>query len=402
MGMLVDSDREYGDRDYWRAVLSAGGFTAIPRWTLDPAPAAAEHREPIPDDLGAALHRLAEAAAQPLSSVLLAAHATVLAAVSGEVAVATGYLAASGARPLPCRLSTEPATWRELLEHAGQVEARLLAHRDFPVEELAGELGRTGPLFETVLDPAGDGGELAEHTVLRVSLQRDRERLELRLRYRTDVLDAAAATRIAGYHRRAFALLAADPDAEHGRQSLLSAAELAFQIDGLAGPQRELPDRRFHELFEQRVRRHPDDDRRRARRPAVELPGAQRPGQPAGPGPADPRAAPRRGRGGGGRAQPGLDGRGHRDLQGRRRLPADRAALPGRPHRPHAHPRRLPAGADRGRQHHHPGPGAARPARGAGAGVRRHLPGGARRRRPGRPGRRRSARLHLLHLRLHR
>jgi amino acid adenylation domain-containing protein len=258
MGMLVDSDREYGDRDYWRAVLSAGGFTAIPRWTLDPAPAAAEHREPIPDDLGAALHRLAEAAAQPLSSVLLAAHATVLAAVSGEVAVATGYLAASGARPLPCRLSTEPATWRELLEHAGQVEARLLAHRDFPVEELAGELGRTGPLFETVLDPAGDGGELAEHTVLRVSLQRDRERLELRLRYRTDVLDAAAATRIAGYHRRAFALLAADPDAEHGRQSLLSAAELALQIDGLAGPQRELPDRRFHELFEQRVRRHPE------------------------------------------------------------------------------------------------------------------------------------------------
>ena len=32
----------------------------------------------------------------------------------------------------------------------------------------------------------------------------------------------------------------------------------SFQLEGLAGPRRELPDRRFHELFEQRVRAHPD------------------------------------------------------------------------------------------------------------------------------------------------
>ena len=253
MGMLVDSGREY-----WRAVLAAGGFTAVPRWTRDPVPGAAEHRELIPDDLAVALRRLADSAALPLSSLLLAAHAKVLAALSGEAAVATGYLAGAGERPLPCRLTTEPATWWELLEHARHVEEQLLTHRSFPVEELAAELGRTGPLFETVLDPAGDRGELPAHTVLWVGLQRHRDRLELRLRYRTEVLDAQAAARIAGYHRRALALLAADPDAEHGRQSLLSAAELAFQLDGLAGPRRELPDRRFHELFEERVRRHPD------------------------------------------------------------------------------------------------------------------------------------------------
>ena len=67
-----------------------------------------------------------------------------------------------------------------------------------------------------------------------------------------------AAARIAGYHLTALALIADDPDAEHGRQSLLSAEELHFQLDGLAGPRRELPDRRFHELFEERVRAHPD------------------------------------------------------------------------------------------------------------------------------------------------
>ncbi|MFJ6081275.1 amino acid adenylation domain-containing protein [Streptomyces sp. NPDC092369] len=72
----------------------------------------------------------------------------------------------------------------------------------------------------------------------------------LRLRYRTDVLDAEAAARVAGYHLTALA----EPD----RPTLLSEKELRFQLDELAGPVRELPDRRVHELFEERVAAHPD------------------------------------------------------------------------------------------------------------------------------------------------
>src|SRR6266545_7399977 len=71
-----------------------------------------------------------------------------------------------------------------------------------------------------------------------------------------DTRDADAA-RIAGYHRRALELIAADPDAEHARQSLLSAEELHFQLHGLAGRRRELPDRRAHELFEEQARARP-------------------------------------------------------------------------------------------------------------------------------------------------
>ncbi|HEX2300419.1 MAG TPA: amino acid adenylation domain-containing protein, partial [Pseudonocardiaceae bacterium] len=109
------------------------------------------------------------------------------------------------------------------------------------------------------LDNTGDNSrDLAEHTVLRVGLGYHGGRLALRLRYRTDVLDASAVERIGGYHVTALELLVADPDAEHGRQSLLSAEELRVQLEGLAGPRRELPDRRFHELFEERVRMHPD------------------------------------------------------------------------------------------------------------------------------------------------
>ncbi|WP_327660981.1 MULTISPECIES: non-ribosomal peptide synthetase [unclassified Streptomyces] len=81
----------------------------------------------------------------------------------------------------------------------------------------------------------------------------------LRLSYRTDALDAGAAARVAGYH---LAALTGPP-----RRTLLSEAELRFQLEDLAGPSRSLPDRRVHELFEERVAAHPEapaiaDDRR--------------------------------------------------------------------------------------------------------------------------------------------
>lgn len=253
MEMPVDAGREF-----WRGVLIAGGFSAIPRWTCAPVTGVVKHEATIPDDLVAALRRLADELAVPLRSVLLAAHAKVLAALSGELEVATGYVTADGGRSLPCRLTTEPDSWRTLLLDTHRVESELLSHKGFPVDDLRHELGLTGPSFETVFDPTGNGGDLAEDTVLWVGISQRGGQLVLRLRYRSDVLDADCAARIAGYHLTALALIVADPDAEHGRQSLLSAEERHFQLEGLAGPPRELPDRRFHELFEQRVAAHPD------------------------------------------------------------------------------------------------------------------------------------------------
>lgn len=72
----------------------------------------------------------------------------------------------------------------------------------------------------------------------------------LRLHHRTGALDPGAAARIAGYHLTALA----HPD----RTSLLSEEELRFQLEELAGPVRELPDRRVHELFEERAAKHPE------------------------------------------------------------------------------------------------------------------------------------------------
>src|SRR6266403_1761469 len=41
-------------REFWRGVLLAGGFTVLPRCTLEPVPGVGEHEARIPDELGAA------------------------------------------------------------------------------------------------------------------------------------------------------------------------------------------------------------------------------------------------------------------------------------------------------------------------------------------------------------
>src|SRR5256885_12917653 len=123
-------------REFWRGVLLAGGFTALPRWTLEPVPGVGEHEATVPDELVAPLRRLADELAVPLSSVLLTAHAKVLGALSGESEVSTGYVVMKDRSPLLCRMTTEPRTWRAVLLETHRAELELLSHADFPVEDL--------------------------------------------------------------------------------------------------------------------------------------------------------------------------------------------------------------------------------------------------------------------------
>ena len=139
-----------------------------------------------------------------------------------------------------------------------RVVTDLEANSAYPIDELRSELGLVDSAPEDVFDPCGRSLDLAAETVLAVDLAQDDGELSLKLRYRTDALDGASAARIAGYHLTALEALASDPAAAHARQSLISSDELQYLIEGLAGRHRELPDLRFHELFEQRVRTHPD------------------------------------------------------------------------------------------------------------------------------------------------
>ncbi|MER6981308.1 hypothetical protein ABT317_31130, partial [Streptomyces carpinensis] len=71
MGTLVPADR-----DFWTDALTAGGFTAVPRWVGQrPVPGVARHEEQVPADVAKAVRTLAAELGVPVSAVLLAAHA---------------------------------------------------------------------------------------------------------------------------------------------------------------------------------------------------------------------------------------------------------------------------------------------------------------------------------------
>ncbi|MGW5781999.1 non-ribosomal peptide synthetase [Streptomyces sp. NPDC003863] len=234
---------------------STARWTTIPRWTTTPVRGVADRRVELPEGMSALLWQRAGELGVPLSALYLAAHAKVLAALSGESVVTLARLTAPG-RYVPCRVTVAPGTWRELVGGAARAEAVLGGEGEAVSPETMGASRQSFP--EAVFDPEGHGPDLSSGAVLCVSVCEDAGRPALGVRFRTDAFDGDAVARIAGYHTTALRGILADPDSRHDRQCLLSAREIRFQADALAGPRRPLPDRRFHELFEDRARRHPD------------------------------------------------------------------------------------------------------------------------------------------------
>src|SRR5439155_11138212 len=236
--MIIDHSTENG-QETERGRSQVAGFTVVPRWNLKPVRGIGKHEVRIPGDLVAALRRLANESGVPLSAVLLTAHAKVLGALSGEREVCTGY-AIAARPPLPIRMTLGSRSWREVLRDIDRAESDLLAHSDIsehdlqhrrsadiPVRSNVGNSsgvsangiaglssvaadrnvrapvtygpGLSERLFETVFDLSASGGEFRHDTVLWVGFVEE-DGLVLRLRYRTEVLDAESAGRIAGYH----------------------------------------------------------------------------------------------------------------------------------------------------------------------------------------------------------
>ncbi|WP_435971480.1 non-ribosomal peptide synthetase [Streptomyces sp. Qhu_M48] len=271
---------------------TTAGFTRVPPWSPTPTPGRALHETPVTEDLLTALHRAADDAGVTVSAVLLAAHAKVLSALSGDTVVSGGRVIEPGGRWVPWSLTAEVPTWRELLAAA---ETELSPARAESPAEPAGE--RAEPTVErsevsvrteefaparaeasaparseqsppepsdgrgppdALLGTADLGRPAADGPVLAVALARRDGRPVLRVRFRTDRLDAEAAARVAHYHRAALEQLASVPDSAPADLSLVSEEERLLQIHALAGRSRPLPDRRFHELFEERAESCPD------------------------------------------------------------------------------------------------------------------------------------------------
>ena len=151
----MDKRAETG-REFWRGCPARGRCDRDP--AVDARPGAGRRRARTRPSMTTSRQRCAgwpTGWSCRCTRWLLAAHAKVLAALSGEQDVVTGYAAGPGGRPLPCPLTTEARSWRSLLRDTARVESDLLTHRDFPVDELERELGVAGPAFETEFDPIG-------------------------------------------------------------------------------------------------------------------------------------------------------------------------------------------------------------------------------------------------------
>jgi amino acid adenylation domain-containing protein len=189
-------------------------------------------------------------------AVLLAAHARVVSALTGDADVVFGYRPAADLPPLPCRLVVAGQTWSALIAQAQRALDELALVDAASAATLLAELGEPDHSFRYILDLAADphpAGQGSATTWVRVSPHPDGPRLSVACRGESTPPDL-----IAGYHVTAVRAATEMPEDPAGRASVVSPEEIRFQIEGLAGQTRHLPDRRYHELFEERVRAEPD------------------------------------------------------------------------------------------------------------------------------------------------
>lgn len=148
---------------YWARTLAECVFKPLNWYSADP-PLEYQVREvPIPVEVSAGLYSLAQEAAVPLKSVLLAAHLRVLSGLYGPDVV-TGFVTNGrpethdGERTLGLFLNTVPfpqslkgGSWRDLVQQVFQHELELLPHRRFPFA-LMQKQQQGQPLFEAIFN----------------------------------------------------------------------------------------------------------------------------------------------------------------------------------------------------------------------------------------------------------
>ncbi|MFJ4579131.1 amino acid adenylation domain-containing protein [Streptomyces echinatus] len=242
---FVAAERRAADRpehrDFWAGELAGAEPAPLPARTTG-RPAGARHRRfdvPLEQTTGTRIAAAARAAGLPPKSLLAAAHAVVLHAVTAGDEVLTGVVThgrltdeggdqAIGVflNTLPLRLSVSDGTWLDLAHRVRAHEQRTLPHRRYPFARVL----RDHP--DLALDSyvnfmdfhqqwgsdaaIQDGFGIAETNFpLAANFLVDPAggRLRLWLDCDTSLLDPEFCDRLTGYYGRALAALAADPAA---------------------------------------------------------------------------------------------------------------------------------------------------------------------------------------------
>ncbi|MFJ3084594.1 amino acid adenylation domain-containing protein [Streptomyces halstedii] len=250
-------------RAYWRDLLADTQVAELPRWgdaQEAPERSARVYRVPFTADLKDLIRDVAARAQVAPKAVMFAAHAVVLAQLTGQDRVVTGRavngrLETAGAdqmigvflNSLPLVLTTRNTSWIELVQQVHAQETDALAFRRYPLGQMLRESNRDA-LFETLVDyrdmrsygslslknVAVEDTEFFEQTnfPFTANFGADPETGEIRLRINYDRAEFSAAQieAIGGFYAAAFDAMGADPTAQVLGVSLMGAAELDRQL----------------------------------------------------------------------------------------------------------------------------------------------------------------------------
>ncbi|GAA2515393.1 non-ribosomal peptide synthetase [Winogradskya humida] len=281
---------------YWQEQLAGIGeldFPADRPVPAEPSGAGAVVSTLLPAELHRGAHALAAQTGTRVLSVVTAAYAAVLAAVTGKDDIALGTVFSGRLRteiePLigmfagtaVLRISTDgDPSFRELLARTGTVLSQAHAHQEVPFEQVVAELApqrRPGrnPLFqfavhagdpapapitmgEVVLTPVpAHAGAARFDCTVAVAERPEQGGIELAAEYATELFDAGRIQRLLEHTHLLLAAALADPDAPVSTLPLLTPGELAF-LDTVNNTAVDVPAPGAVELFAAQVARTPD------------------------------------------------------------------------------------------------------------------------------------------------
>jgi amino acid adenylation domain-containing protein len=159
--------RSEESKKFWSRQVEEFQPTTLPRFEKENDALPGEvrvHKVPLAHELSEKLHALAATESLPLKCILLAAHLKVLAFVSGQSDVTTGFVMegrpseVDGEKILGLFLNTVPFrmklggdTWRGLAAKIFEQITAMMPHRRYPLAEIQRQVGGLS-LFETAFD----------------------------------------------------------------------------------------------------------------------------------------------------------------------------------------------------------------------------------------------------------
>ncbi|GGK79729.1 non-ribosomal peptide synthetase [Mangrovihabitans endophyticus] len=272
-------------RDYWVHTVADTEFTGLFReggLSLTAQRQAQVHEVPLPDGLAVKLRSVAARAKVPVKAVMFAAHARVLALLSGRSRVVTGRV--SNGRPetpdgdetvglflntLPLVAEVAEASWIELAQRIHHQESEALPYRRYPMAQMLQD-SRRREFFETVVDHRNFRSyhmQLDQITIVSedffeqtsfpftANFGTDPSTGDLRLRINFDraVFTEQRIVEIGGYYAAAFTALTAAPNASAMATDLLGAEQVHRLVRRWNDTALDLPARTLPELLSEQV-----------------------------------------------------------------------------------------------------------------------------------------------------